>query len=171
MGDETKVQMKEMKKGVEAMGSVAERYLMRMLGPVGAKIQRSTRAGRIMALVGVIAVAVALVLIFADALSFSTEIVKGTLIVARPVVNLRDKAAAKGKVVAKAERGEPLSYLASSDGWYKVRARSGTGWVSHEMVERKGNRSLVVAYEMKGYGIVFLAGAGLFILGLMQKKK
>ncbi len=81
-----------------------------------------------LALVGVIAVAAAQVLIFADALSFRTGIVKGTLIVARPVVNLRDKAAAKGKVVAKAERGETLSYLASSDGGYRVRAKSGTGW-------------------------------------------
>jgi uncharacterized protein YgiM (DUF1202 family) len=171
MGDETKVQIREVKKGMEAMGSVAERYLIRWLGPVGRKIAEATQTGRIMALVGVIAAAVGLVLIAANALSFRTEMLKGVLVVSKPVANIRDKASIKGKVVAKAEQGETLSYITASEGWYKVSAKEGTGWVSHDMVERKGHRTAIIEYEMKGYGIVFLAGLGLFIIGIVQKKK
>jgi hypothetical protein len=39
------------------------------------------------------------------------------------------------------------------------------------MVERKGNRTVVIEYEMKGFGTAFLAGMGLFIAGILQKKK
>jgi hypothetical protein len=74
-------------------------------------------------------------------------------------------------VVAKAEQGERLSYLSSGDGWYKVRAKEGTGWIAQEMVERKGNKTAIIEYEMKGYGIVFLAGLALFIVGIAQKQK
>lgn len=171
MGDETKVQMREVQKGMEAMGSVAERYLIRWLGPVGGKIAEATQAGRIMALIGVITAAVGLVLIVANALSIRTEIVKGVLVVSKQVVNIRDKASVKGKVVAKAEKGEALSYLAAAEGWYKVRAKEGTGWVSQDVLERKGHRTAIIEYEMKGYGLVFLAGAGLFIAGILQKKR
>lgn len=171
MGDETKIQVREIKKGMEAAGSVLERYLIRFLGPLGRKISESTEAGRIMALTGIAAVVVSLVLIAVFALSFRTEIRKGILVVSKQVVNIRDRASVKGKVVAKAEKGETLPYIASAEGWYNVRATGGTGWVSRDMVERKGNRTVVVAYEMKGYGIAFLAGAGLFIAGIRQKKK
>ena len=171
MGDETKVQVREIKKGMEAAGSVLERYLIRFLGPLGRRISEATQTGRIMALAGIVVVVVSLVLIALFALSFRTEIQKGVLVVSKQVVNIRDRASVKGKVVAKAEKGEPLSYIASAEGWYNVRATGGTGWVSSDMVERKGNRTVVIAYEMKGYGIAFLAGAGLFIAGILQKKR
>jgi uncharacterized protein YgiM (DUF1202 family) len=171
MGDETRVQVSEVKKGVGAAGSIVERYMIRLLGPVGRKIASATRAGRIMALIGVVGVVVGAVLIATNALSVRTEITKGVLVVAKPKANLRDKASLKGKVVAKAEQGERLSYLSSGDGWYKVRAKEGTGWIAQEMVERKGNKTAIIEYEMKGYGIVFLAGLALFIVGIAQKQK
>ena len=171
MGDETKIQVREIKKGMQAAGSVLERYLIRFLGPLGRKISEATQTGRIMALVGIAAVAVSLVLIAVFALSFRTEVQKGALVVSKQIVNIRDRASAKGKVVAKAEKGETLSYISSAEGWYNVRAKGGSGWVSHDMVERKGNRTVVIEYEMKGFGIVFLAGLGLFIAGILQKKK
>ena len=46
MGNETIVQMREVKKGVEAMGSVVERYMIRWLGPLGRKISEATEAPR-----------------------------------------------------------------------------------------------------------------------------
>lgn len=171
MGDETRVQMREVQKGMEAMGSVAERYLIRWLGPVGRKIAEATQAGRVLALIGVITAVVGLVLIAANALSVRTEIRKGVLVVSKQVVNIRDKASVKGKVVAKAERGETLSYLSAAEGWYKVQAKEGAGWVSQDMVERKGHRTAIIEYEMKGYGLVLLAGACLFIAGILQKQK
>lgn len=173
MGDETKIQVREIKKGMEAAGSVLERYLIRFLGPFGKKISEATQTqtGRMMALAGFAAVVVSLVLIAVLALSFRTEVKKGVLVVSKQVVNIRDRASVKGKVVAKAEKGETLSYIASTEGWYNVRATGGTGWVSRDMVDRKGNRTVVIEYEMKGYGIVFLIGAGLFIAGILQKKK
>lgn len=170
MGDETKIQVKEIKKGIGAAGSVLERYLIRFLGPLGGKISEATQAGRIMALVGIATVVVSLVLMAFFALSIRTEIKEGVLVVSKKVVNIRDRATVKGKVVAKAEKGETLSYLASADNWYNVRATGGTGWVSRDMVERKGNRSVIIEYEMKGYGIALLAGAGLFIAGILQRK-
>ena len=69
------------------------------------------------------------------------------------------------------EQGEALSYLTSGDGWYKVRAKEGTGWIAQEMVERRGNKSVIIEYEMKGYGIVFLAGVVLLVVGVVQKQK
>lgn len=171
MGDETKIQVREIKKGMGAAGSVVERYLIRFLGPLGRKISEATRTGRIMALAGILAVAVSIVLIAVFALSFRTEVKKGILVVSKQVVNIRDRASAKGKVVAKAEKGDALSYSASAEGWYHVRATGGTGWVSQDMVERKGNRTVVIEYEMKGFGIAFAAGAGLFLAGILQRKK
>jgi hypothetical protein len=171
MGDETKVQMREVKKGVEAMGSVVERYLIRWLGPLGRKISEATHTGRIMALAGVVAAAAGLVLILANAVSFRTELLKGVLVVSKQVVNIREKATVQAKVVAKAEQGERLSYLAASEGWYKVRLKEGTGWVSQDMVRHKGHRTAVIEYEMKGYGIVFLAGLGLLTGGIVQRQK
>jgi hypothetical protein len=171
MGDETRIQAREVKKGAVAMGGIVERYLIRFLGPVGRKVQSSTKVGRIMALLGILAIVVSAVLIFANALTFRTEIVKGVLVVSKPVANLRSKPSTAGKVIAKAEKGETVSYLSSADSWYKVRAQAGTGWIAQDMVERKGNKAVVVTYEMKGYGTVFLAGLALLILGIVQKQK
>ena len=171
MGNETKIQVREIKKGMEAAGNVLERYLIRFLGPLGRKISGATQTGRIMALVGIATVAVSLALIAVFALSFRTEIQKGVLVVSKQIVNIRDRASAKGKVVAKTEKGETLSYISSAEGWYNVRATGGTGWVSHDMVERKGNKTVVIEYEMKGFGIAFLSGLGLFVAGILQEKK
>jgi hypothetical protein len=170
MGDETKIQVREVKKGAAAMGGIVERYMIRLLGPIGKRIQASSKSGRIMALIGITAIVVSVVLIVANALSFRTEIVKGVLVVSKPIANLRAKPASNGKVVAKAEKGEALSYLSSSEGWYKVHAQGGTGWISQDMTERKGNKAVVITYEMKGYGLVFAAGLVLFIAGLFLKK-
>lgn len=171
MGDETRIQAREVKKGAVAMGGIVERKMIRWLGPVGRKIQGATQVGRIMALVGIAAIVVSVVLIFANALSYRTEVVKGVLMVSKPVANLRAKPSVKGKVVAKAEQGATLSYISSTEGWYKVRAQAGTGWISQDMVGRKGNEAVVVTYEKKGYGIAFLAGLAFFILGIVQKQK
>jgi uncharacterized protein YgiM (DUF1202 family) len=170
MGDETRVQVREVKKGAVAMGGIVERYMIRLLGPLGRKVQAATQAGRAMALAGIAAIVVSVVLIFANALSFRTEIVKGVLVVSKPVANLRAKPSTAGKVIAKAEKGETVSYLSSSDSWYKVRASAGTGWISQDMVERRGKKAVVITYEMKGYGIVFLAGLALFVAGIVQKQ-
>jgi uncharacterized protein YgiM (DUF1202 family) len=171
MGDETKIQAREVKQGAAAMGSIVERYMIRLLGPLGRKIQGATPVGRAMALVGITAITVSVVLIFANALSFRTEIAKGVLVVSKPVANLRAKPSTKAKVVAKAEKGETVSSIDSAEGWYKVRAQAGTGWIAKEMVARKGNKAVVLTYEMKGYGIVFLTGLALFIAGIVQKQK
>lgn len=109
MGNETVVQMREIKKGVGAAGNIVERYMIRMLGPIGKKIAEASKIGRAMALLGVVTVIVSLALIFTDAT------------------------------------------------WFK-------------MSQSKGGRQYVnITYERKGYGIVFLAGLGLFLVGVMQK--
>lgn len=110
MGDETVVQMREFKKGIGAAGNVVERYLIRILGPIGKKIAEATKAGRIMALAGVVTIVVSVVLIFTDATWFRT-------------------------------------------------------------FEKKGHEYVYITYEKKGYGIAFLAGLGLFVVGVLQKKK
>ncbi len=110
MGDETRVQMREVKKGVEAMGGVVERYMIRWLGPLGRKIAESTRAGRIMALIGVVAIVVSLVLIYQNAFWFGST-------------------------------------------------------------ARKGITYYTITYASKGYGLPFLIGVGLLVVGLMQKKR
>lgn len=171
MGDETKIQVREVKKGAVAMGGIVERKMIRWLGPLGRKIQAATQIGRIMALVGITAIIVSVILIFANGLSYRTEVVKGVLVVSKPSANLRAKPAAKSKVIAKAEKGETLSYISSSEGWYKVRAQAGAGWIPQDMVARKGNEAVVITYEKKGYGIAFLAGLALCILGIVQKQK
>lgn len=109
MGDETVVQMREFKKGVGAAGSVLERYMIRLLGPIGRKIAGASKAGRVMALIGVVTIAVSLALIFTDATWFRT-------------------------------------------------------------FERKGHQYVNITYESKGYGVAFLAGLGLYVFGVMQKK-
>ncbi len=110
MGDETVVQMREFKKGMGAAGNVVERYMIRVLGPIGKKIAAASKAGRAMALIGVATVLVSLVLIFTNATSFRT-------------------------------------------------------------FEKKGHQYVNITYERKGYGIAFLAGLGLYIVGVVQKKK
>jgi hypothetical protein len=171
MGDETKIQAREVKKGAVAMGGIIERKMIRWLGPVGRKVQEATQVGRIMALLGITAMAVSVVLIFANGLSYRTEVVNGVLVVVKPIANLRAKPSIKGKVVAKAEKGETLAYLSTAENWYKVRAQAGTGWIAQDMVGRKGKEAVVITYERKGYGIAFLAGLAFFILGILQKQK
>ena len=122
-----------------------------------------------MALVGV--VAAGQVPILANAVSFRTEMLKGVLVVSKKVVNVREKATVKAEVVAKAEQGDRLLYLAATEGWYKVRAKEGTGWISRHMVRHKGNRTAIIEYERKGYGIVFLPGLGLLTGGIVQQQK
>ncbi len=110
MGDETVVQMREFKKGIGAAGNVLERYLIRVLGPVGRKIAEATKTGRIMALIGVVTIVVSLALIFTDATWFRT-------------------------------------------------------------FEKKGHQYVYITYEQKGYGVAFLAGIGLYVVGILQKKR
>jgi len=77
MGDETRVQIRELKKGVEAVGGITERYLIRWLGPLGRKIAESTQTGRYMALAGVVTTVVCLILIYRNSLWFSSRVTKG----------------------------------------------------------------------------------------------
>ena len=150
-------------------GRVERKPQARWFGPPGRKISEATKKGRIMALVGV--VAAGQVPILANAVSFRTEMLKGVLVVSKKVVNVREKATVKAEVVAKAEQGDRLLYLAATEGWYKVRAKEGTGWISRHMVRHKGNRTAIIEYERKGYGIVFLPGLGLLTGGIVQQQK
>jgi len=109
MGDQTIVQMREVTKGMGAAGNIVERYLIRVLGPIGKKIAEASKAGRVMALLGVVTVIVSLALIFTDAT------------------------------------------------WFKVSKSRGRQFVN-------------ITYEQKGYGVAFLAGLGLFGIGVLQKK-
>lgn len=109
MGDQTVVQMREITKGMGAAGNIVERYLIRVLGPLGKKIAEASQVGRVMSLLGVITVVVSLALIYTDAT------------------------------------------------WFK-------------MSQSKGRQFVNITYEQKGYGVAFLAGLGLFGVGMMQKK-
>lgn len=73
MGDETRIQAREVKKGAEALGGIAERYLIRLLGPLGRRIEQSTKAGRYMALLGVLSIIVSGILIYIHSLAVHTE--------------------------------------------------------------------------------------------------
>lgn len=78
MGDETRIQMREVQKGVEAMGGIVERYMIRFLGPLGRKISQASKIGRVMALIGVVAAGVALgFYIFSDAMKIVTFTSRG----------------------------------------------------------------------------------------------
>ncbi|OGW38143.1 MAG: hypothetical protein A2X58_02145 [Nitrospirae bacterium GWC2_56_14] len=101
--------MREVTKGMGAAGNIVERYLIRVLGPIGKKIAEASKAGRVMALLGVVTVIVSLALIFTDAT------------------------------------------------WFKVSKSRGRQFVN-------------ITYEQKGYGVAFLAGLGLFGIGVLQKK-
>jgi hypothetical protein len=110
MGDQTVVQMREIKKGVGAAGNIVERYMIRVLGPIGKKIAEASKIGRVMALLGVVTILVSLALIYTDAI------------------------------------------------WFKT-------------VQSKGRQFVNITYEQKGYGIAFLAGLGLYVVGVLQKKE
>ncbi len=111
MGDETRMQVREMKKGVEAVGGIAERYMIRWLGPLGRKITGlPSKNARLMALAGVLVVVVVLgIFIFSDALRIWTRAMRG--------------------------------------------------------------HSYVIMQMRQDYGIALLAGVGLIIAGIMQKKR
>jgi hypothetical protein len=142
--------------------------LLPLLETVGRRARELSSAGRTMALVGITAIAAGIVLILATTLSFHTT--ESVLLVSKPVANIRVEPSIDGKVIAQAGKGETFSSLASTEGWHKVQAQAGTGWISERMVERKDNKRLTVAYTMKGYELVFLAGLALFLMGIMKKK-
>ena len=50
--------------------------MIRWLGPLGRKIAESTKAGRIMALIGVVAIVVSLALIYMNSVYYDTSITK-----------------------------------------------------------------------------------------------
>ena len=76
MGDETKVQMREVAKGVEAVGGIVERYMIRFLGPLGRKISQASKTGRYMALAGVATIIVSSILIYMHSLFISTAVTR-----------------------------------------------------------------------------------------------
>jgi len=149
-------------------GSRLYQALLPLIETVRRKAGELSAAGRTMALVGITASAAGIVLILATTLSFHTT--ESVLLVSKPVANIRVEPSIDGKVIAQAGKGETFSSLASTEGWYKVQAQAGIGWISERMVERKDNKRLTVAYTTKGYELVFLAGLALFIMGIMQKK-
>jgi hypothetical protein len=77
MGDETKVEIRQVKEGMEAAGSIIDRYLIRILGPLGGKIAERAPLGRAMAFAGLLIAAISLVLILTMATRFSTQTRKG----------------------------------------------------------------------------------------------
>ncbi|HAK59692.1 MAG TPA: hypothetical protein DCO77_04825 [Nitrospiraceae bacterium] len=167
MGDETRVQMREVKKGASAIGEIAERYLIRLLGPLGKKLQSAGKQGRLMALIGVVVMLVSLLLILFTSLDSSIAQPR-TLTAKKRVVNIRSKPSVRAKVVKKAWKGNTMRRLRSTRNWHKVKRRGKTGWVAKSVVS--GNKRLVIVYTMKGFGIVFLIGAGLFVGGILQRR-
>jgi len=169
-GDKIGTLVRQGKKIAAAAGSMLSQHLMRLPGAVGRKVWASSPDGRTMALAGIAAIAVSLVLIFATTLTFHTEIKGSDLMVSKPVANIRDRPSAEGKVITKAEKGETVTYIMSTKGWYKVVTKTGVGWISQQLVERKVKTGLTVTYDMKGYELGFLAGLALVIMGIAQKK-
>ena len=167
MGDETRVQMREAKKGAEAIGNILERYLVRILGPLGRRIQTATPTGRILALSGVVVAIISIVIILFTSLKFDIAQPRW-LTVKKKTVNVRSKPSVRGKIVTKVYKGRKVKRLTSTKNWHKVRTRGKTGWIAKTMVG--GNRSLIMVYEMKGFGILFLVGIGLFVAGILQRR-
>ncbi len=77
MGDETRMDMQHVKEGAAAAGGIIDRYLMRILGPLGRRIGESSPMGKAMAYLGLLTVVVSLVLIFSNAMWFKTQERKG----------------------------------------------------------------------------------------------
>jgi uncharacterized protein YgiM (DUF1202 family) len=160
----------KVKKTASAAVSRLHRSLTAVAGTIGGKFGDFSSAGGIMALAGITTAAAGLVLIFATTLSFHTKITRSVLVVSKPVALIRAAPSPVAKVVAKTERGETFPSLASAEGWYQVQAKAGTGWISEQVVDRKDKTGLAVAYHLKGYEFVFLAGVALFIVGRVRRK-
>jgi uncharacterized protein YgiM (DUF1202 family) len=151
-------------------GSALRRSLMPLLGSAGGKVRKFSQDGRAMTFTGIAATAAGIVLILATTLSFQTKITGSVLVVSKPVALIRAEPSITGKVIAKTGKGETFPSLESAEGWYKVQAKAGTGWISEQVVDRKDKTGMAVVYHMKGYELVFLAGLALFVVGMVRRK-
>jgi uncharacterized protein YgiM (DUF1202 family) len=154
----------KVKKLASTANSMLHRSLMRLPGAV-----RKVRDLPTMVFVGIAASVAGMVLILATTLSFHTRITGSVLVVSKPAALIRIEPSTAGKVIARTGKGETFSSLASAGGWYKVQTKAGIGWISQQVVERKDKTGWAVAYDMKGYELVFLAGLALFILGMVRR--
>lgn len=169
--DAAGILVRKAKKIAEAAGGMFHRYLKPLLGAVAGKVRAFSPDGRAMVFVGIAGIAAGIALIMLTTLSFHTKTTGSVLVVSKPVANIRAKPSTTGKVIAKTEQGETISYITSIEGWHKVRTKAGTGWISQKMAERKEKKGLAVKYDMKGFELVFIAGLALLILGIMRKKR
>ncbi len=170
MGDETRVQMREAKKGAEALGGILERYLIRILGPLGRKLESAGKQGRLMALIGVVIVLISLLLILFTSFSIKMQTKRNALVVSSRVANVRSKPSTRGKVLTKVYDGRRVGYKGKKGGWYKIRARGKTGWVKGSLLKWKGSKSIVARYDLNKYSVFLLIGAGLFAGGILQQR-
>lgn len=170
MGDETRVQMREVKKGASAIGEIAERYLIRLLGPLGKKLQSAGKQGRLMALSGVVVILISLLLILFTSFSIKMQTKRNALVVSSKVANVRSKPSTRGKVLTKVYDGRRVSYKGRKGGWYKVRTRGKTGWIKGSLLKWKGSKSIVARYDLNKYSVFLLIGAGLFAGGILQQR-
>jgi uncharacterized protein YgiM (DUF1202 family) len=154
----------KVKKLPSTASDMVRRSLMRLPGAV-----KKVRDLPTMALVGIAAGAAGMVLILAT-LSLQTRITGSILVVSKPAALIRVEPSTAGKVIARTVKGETFSSLASVEGWYKVETKAGIGWISQQVVERKDKTGWAVAYDMKGYALVFLAGLAIFTLGMVRRK-
>ena len=160
---------RKVKKISATAGGMLRRYLLPLLETVGGKVRDFSPDGRAMALAGIAVLAVGVVLLFATTLSFQNKITGSVLVVSKPLVNIRVRPSAAGRVIARMEKGAALSPIMSIEGWHKVKTKTGTGWISQQMVERQDIKELDVTYDMKGFELVFAAGLALLTLGLVRR--
>ncbi len=158
-------------RGIDILSGYIERSVLPHLGALGAAIGRAAPMGRIMALIGLLAGALCLILIMADSMNFRVEDSRGALLAVKEKVPVRSRASAKSAVLMTVRQGQRMTQIGYEGGWYKVRVRGTVGWAAQDMVERQGNRKAVLEYEMKGYGIAFFAAAALFAAGMLLRQR
>ncbi|HAR45924.1 MAG TPA: hypothetical protein DCS05_07075, partial [Nitrospiraceae bacterium] len=171
MGNDRRGQGGHAARGIEVLGGFLERSVFPHLGALGAAIRRATPAGRIMAIIGLLAAAACDIMILADSVSIRVEDSRGALLAVKEKVLVRSRPSAKSASVVTVREGQRMTPLGYEGGWYKVRTRGTVGWVAQDMVARQGNKKAVIEYEMKGYGIAFFAAAALIAAGILLRQR
>ena len=145
-------------KSATLIGKSVKGIYLNTMGRLMACFFRSTFLGRTLIILGLIAAIGVVYLTGKYAIDISIE-KSEYILVTSAVANVREGNTTETEVIERVKNGDRLNWKGESKQWWYVQGDDWKkpGWISKKLAKLERKKDLLLNYEMRGFGLAFLA--------------
>ena len=153
------------------VGKYVKKNYLNTVGKIMSCFSRSTLLGKTFIILGLIAAISVVYLSAKYAIDISIE-KSEYILVTSTSANVREGNTTQTKIIEKVRNGDRLTRKGESKKWWYVQGDDWKkpGWISKKLAKLERKKELSVNYEMKGFGLAFLASLIMFFGGFCLRQ-